>query len=342
MGGTVLVTGGSGYIAGFLIRQLLEAGWTVHTTVRSLAREAELRPQLGGTPETLRFFAADLTADAGWDEAAQGCSHVAHVASPFPLTVPKDADELIRPARDGALRALRASKAAGAGRFVLTSSFAAVGYGHPSHCYVPGHEFTEADWTDLTNPAVPPYMRSKTVAERAARDWIAAEGAGLEFVSVNPVAVLGPVASRDLSTSTELVKQLLEGAIPALPDVGFGIVDVRDVADLHVRALVTPGLAGERFLASGPFLTFAQIAEILRRNLGHEARKVPTRRLPDWIVKAAAPFSASIKQVSSELGKHRVASSAHAMERAGWTMHPAEQTIVDTARSLIDLGIVKV
>lgn len=342
MGGTVLVTGGSGYIAGFLIRQLLDTGWTVHTTVRSLSREAELRPQLGGTAETLRFFAADLTSDAGWAEAAQGCSHVSHVASPFPLTVPKDAEELIRPARDGALRALKAAKTAGAGRFVLTSSFAAVGYGHPAHCYVPGHEFTEADWTDLSNPAVPPYMRSKTVAERAARDWIVAEGEGMEFASVNPVAVLGPVASRDLSTSIELVKQLLEGAIPALPDVGFGIVDVRDVADLHVRALVTPGLAGERFLASGPFLTFAQIAEVLRRNLGHEARKVPTRRLPDWIVKVAAPFSASIKQVSSELGKHRAASSAHAIERVGWSMLPVEQTIIDTARSLIDQGIVKV
>ena len=237
MSQTVLVTGGSGYIAGFLIRQLLDAGWTVHTTVRSLSRVAELRPLLGGTPETLRFFAADLTSDAGWDEAAAGCSHVAHVASPFPLHVPKDPEELVGPARDGALRALRAARKAGVTRFVLTSSFAAVGYGHPANRYVAGQVFTEADWTVLENPAVPPYMRSKTVAERAARDWIAAEGEGMEFVSVNPVAVLGPVTNGDLSTSIELVKQLLEGGIPALPNVGFGIVDVRDVADLHVRAL---------------------------------------------------------------------------------------------------------
>ncbi|MCH7627288.1 MAG: aldehyde reductase [Proteobacteria bacterium] len=342
MNGTVLVTGGSGYIAGFLIRQLLDAGWRVNTTVRSLSREAELRPLLGGTPETLKFFAADLTSDAGWDEAAAGCSHVAHVASPFPLHVPKDPEELVGPARDGALRALRAAKKAGVTRFVLTSSFAAVGYGHPPHRYVAGKVFAEGDWTVLENPAVPPYMRSKTVAERAARDWIAAEGAGMEFVSVNPVAVLGPVTSGDLSTSIELVKQLLEGAIPALPDVGFGIVDVRDVADLHVRALTEPGLAGERFLASGPFLTFSEVAAILKRRLGHEARKVPTRRLPNFVVKLGAPFSSALKQVSTELGKVRAASSAHAERRVGWTMHPAEDTIIETARSLIDLGLVKV
>lgn len=339
--GTVLVTGGSGYIAGFLIRQLLAAGWTVHTTVRSLSREAELRPLLGGTPETLRFFSADLTADTGWDEATTGCSHVAHVASPFPLTVPKDPDELVGPARDGALRALRAARKAGVTRFVLTSSFAAVGYGHAAHRYVAGQEFNEADWTNLADPAVPPYMRSKTVAERAARDWVAAEGGGMEFASVNPVAVLGPVTSGDLSTSIELVKQLLEGAIPALPDVGFGIVDVRDVADLHVRALAAPGMAGERFLASGPFLTFAEIAAILKQRLGAEARKVPTRRLPDFVVRLGALFSPSLKQIAGELGKHRAASSTHAEQRLGWTMHPVEQTIIDTARSLIDLGIVK-
>lgn len=339
---TVLVTGGSGYIAGFLIRQLLDAGWTVHTTVRSLSREAELRLVLGGTKETLRFFAADLTSDAGWDDAAAGCTHVAHVASPFPLHVPKDPEELVGPARDGALRALRAAKKAGVKRFVQTSSFAAVGYGHPAGRYVAGQVFTEADWTELSNPDVAPYMRSKTVAERAARDWIAAEGEGMEYVSVNPVAVLGPVTNGDLSTSIELVKQLLEGAIPALPDVGFGIVDVRDVADLHVRALTQPGLDGERFLATGPFLTFAEIAAVLKRRLGHEARKVPTRRLPDFVVKIGALFSPSLKQIAGELGKVRAGTSAHAQQRVGWTLHPVEETIVDTARSLIDLKIVKV
>ncbi|MCW1384227.1 NAD-dependent epimerase/dehydratase family protein [Novosphingobium sp. KCTC 2891] len=341
-GSTVLVTGGSGYIAGFLIRQLLAAGWTVHTTVRSLSRENELRPQLGGTAGTLRFFAADLNDDAGWDDAAAGCSHVAHVASPFPLGIPKDADELVRPAREGALRALRAAKRAGAVRFVQTSSFAAVGYGHGRNAYSGSHTFTERDWTNLEDPGLAPYIRSKTVAERTAREWVAAEGEGMEFVTVNPVAVLGPVASADISTSIEIVRQLLTGAIPALPDVGFGVVDVRDVADLHVRALTVPGLSGERFLASGPFLTFAEIAAVLKRELGHEARKVPTRRLPDWIVRTGALFSPSLKQIAGELGKVRAASSDHARHRVGWTMHPAEQTVVDTARSLIDRGIVKV
>ena len=206
MAGTALVTGGSGYIAGFLIRQLIDNGWHVHTTVRSLAREAEVRGWLGVDNEKLSFFAADLEHDAGWAEAIAGCTHVAHVASPFPLDVPKHADDLVVPAREGALRALRFARAAGVQRFVLTSSMAAIAYGHGK-----GRElYNEADWTDLANPEVMPYPRSKTVAERAARDWIAAEGGDIEFASVNPAAVFGPLLSDDLSTSIEVVKQLLE------------------------------------------------------------------------------------------------------------------------------------
>ena len=184
MTGTVLVTGGSGYIAGFLIRQLIENGWTVNTTVRSLKREDEVRGWLQVDNSKLRFFAADLENDAGWAEAMAGCSHVAHVASPFPLDVPKHADDLVVPAREGALRALRFAKGAGVRRFVLTSSMAAIAYGHG-----PARDlYNEADWTNLDNPAVMPYPRSKTVAERAARDWVAAEGGDMEFASVNPAA----------------------------------------------------------------------------------------------------------------------------------------------------------
>lgn len=336
MSGTVLVSGGSGYIAGFLIRQLLDAGWTVHTTVRSLSREAQLRPQLGGDAERLKFFAADLTSDAGWAEAMAGCSHVAHVASPFPASTPKDENELIVPAREGALRALRAARAAGVGRFVLTSSVAAVAYGHPGK-----NHFTEADWTDVNGPGVYPYVKSKTIAERAARDWIAAEGGGMEFVSVNPSAVLGPVVSDDLSASIEVVRQLLAGKLPGCPDFGFGIVDVRDVADMHVRALVQPGLAGERFICAGRFMKMIEVARVLKGGMGDQARKVPVRGLPNWLVRVSALFNPQVRAVVGELGNVRDASSAHAREVLGWTPRPEEDTILDCARSLIAQGIVK-
>ena len=193
MADTVLVSGGSGYIAGFLIRQLVSEGWTVHTTVRSLAREAELRKLLAVDPTRLKFFAADLMHDAGWAEAMAGCSHVAHLASPLPTGAIKHADELIVPAREGALRALRAARAAGVKRFVMTSSVAAIAYGRGRG----EHRFTEADWTLADVPGVTPYALSKTLAERAARGWVAAEGGGVEYCSINPSVVLGPVWSGD-------------------------------------------------------------------------------------------------------------------------------------------------
>lgn len=338
MAGTALVTGGSGYIAGFLIRQLVENGWTVHTTVRSLKREPEVRAWLGVDNARLRFFAADLENDAGWADAMAGCSQVAHVASPFPLGVPNHADELVVPAREGALRALRFAKGAGVRRFVLTSSMAAIAYGHGKGRDI----YSEADWTNLDNPEVMPYPRSKTVAERAARDWVAAEGDDMEFASVNPAAVFGPLLSDDLSTSIELVKQLLKGKVPMCPDIGFGIIDVRDVADLHYRALTTPGIHNERYVCSGPFLKMIDVANLLRANLGEQARKVPKRKMPDWLLKLFALVRPELKQLVAELGNVRGGDSSHAMKALGWTMRPPEEAILATAHSLIERGIVKV
>jgi len=334
----VLVSGGSGYIAGYVIRQLVAEGWMVHTTIRSLAKEDGVRKLLAVDNSRLKFFAADLTDDAGWAEAMAGCSHVAHVASPFPPHLVKDPNDLIIPAREGALRALRAARGAGIKRFVMTSSIAAIAYGRPKGEYT----FTEADWTDLNASGSSPYVQSKTIAERAARDWVAAEGGGIEYCTVNPAAVLGPVWSRDFSTSIQAVKKLLEGAMPGCPDFGFGIVDVRDVADLHVRALKAPNMAGERFIASGPFLKMIDIARILKERLGVEARKVPTRRLPDFLVKLSALFDPVVKQVVGELGTVRNLDASHAKAVLGWTARPPEESIVATARSLIDLGIVKI
>ena len=337
MAGTVLVSGGSGYIAGFLIRQLVAEGWMVHTTIRDLAREASVRKLLAVDDARLRFFAADLTADAGWADAMAGCSHAAHLASPVPLRAVKDPDELIVPARDGALRALRAAKAAGVRRFVMTSSVAAIAYGRGRGV----HHFTEADWTPPDYPGAQPYVRSKAIAERAARDWVAAEGGGIEYCSINPSVVLGPVWSRDYSPSVAIVKRLLEGSVRGCPDIGFGVVDVRDVADLHVRALTAPGMAGDRFLASGPFMKIAAIAEVLRSRLGPEAHRVPTRRVPDIVVRIAALFDPMLKMAANELGSVRNMDASHAKAVLGWAARPAEESIVDAARSLIDLGIVK-
>lgn len=338
MAGTVFVSGGSGYIAGFLIKQLIDEGWMVHTSIRDLGKEAAVRTSLGTDDNKLKFFAADLTSDKGWAEAMAGCSHVAHVASPFPPAAPKHEDELIVPARDGALRALRAAKEAGVSRFVLTSSMAAIAYGHGAA----DHIVTEADWTDVNSPDAYPYVKSKTIAERAARDWIAAEGGTMEFVSVNPSLVLGPLQSGDFSTSLEAIKKLLEGSVPGLPNFGFGIVDVRDVADMHVRCLTAPDMAGERFICSGPFMTMSDIAKVLREGLGKQARKVPTRRLPNWAVRIAALFDPMVRQVLGELGNRRESPPVHAREKLGWIPRPADQSILDTARSMIALGIVKV
>jgi dihydroflavonol-4-reductase len=338
MTGTVFVSGGSGYIAGFLIRQLIDAGWTVHTSIRDLAKESAVRATLAVDNSKLKFFAADLTSDAGWAEAMAGCSHVAHVASPLPTDAPKHEDELIIPARDGALRALRAAKAAGIKRFVMTSSMAAIAYGHGGTKSV----FTEADWTDPTSPDAYAYVRSKTIAERAARDWVAAEGGDMEFVTVNPSLVLGPLQSGDFSTSLEAIKKLLEGSMPGMPNLGFGIVDVRDVADMHVRCLTAPNMAGERFICSGPFLMLDEVAAILRKGLGPQARKVPKLKLPNWLVRIAARFDPVISQVIGELGKRRESPPVHAREVLGWVPRPVDESILDTARDMIRLGIVKV
>ncbi len=336
IGGTVLVTGGSGYIAGYIIRALLDEGWTVNTTVRDLAREAQLRAQLGGSYATLRFFKADLMDDKGWRAAMDGCSHVCHVASPITVQAPRQEDELILPAREGALRALRFARAAGVERFVQTSSVAAIVYGHGKGI----RRFTEADWTDTDGPGVHAYAKSKTLAERAAREWIAREGRGMEFVSINPSVVLGPVWGEDYSTSIELVRQLLAGAVPGCADLGFGVVDVRDVADLHVRALTEPGIDGERFIASGPFLKMIDIARILRQQLGQQARRVPLRHVPDWMVHALALVNPMVRQVTGELGNVRDTDAGHALSRLGWATRPVEQTITDCAQSLIETRVV--
>lgn len=287
--------------------------------------------------ENLSFYAADLLSDAGWNEAVAGCDYVLHVASPFPSQAPKDENELIVPARDGTLRVLRASRDAGIKRVVLTSSFAAIGYGkHPSNT-----PFTEADWTDASAPN-PPYIKSKTIAERAAWDFMTKEGGDLELTVINPVGIFGPVLGRDFSSSIGIIKGLLDGAMPGLPDVYFGVVDVRDAADIHIRAMTDPAAKGERFLAvSGPALSLSDVAAILRRRLGKDAEHVPTKKLPNWQIRIAALFDERARQTVPNLGKRRNSSNEKARRTLGWTPRSSEEVIVATAESLIHFGLLK-
>jgi dihydroflavonol-4-reductase len=334
--GRVLVTGASGYIAGFTILKLIESGFEVQGSVRSLANAAALRSALGVSVDQLALFAADLTADSGWAEAIAGCRYVLHIASPLPSGAPKSDDELVLPARDGALRVLKAARDAGVARVVMTSSTAAICYGMAGA----RQTFTEKDWTDPTHPDTYSYVRSKVIAERAARDFMAREGGSMEFCTINPGAVLGPLLGRDFSTSLEIVKKLLSGALPGCPRFGFPLVDVRDIATAHVLAMVQPGLHGERFLCAGDFYWMADIARVLREALGGEAKRLPTRNLPDFLVRISALFDKEVRSVLAELGKERLCDASHAKAKLGWTMRPAQQSIVECARSLIAHGLV--
>ena len=339
---TVLVTGGSGFIGSHVILQLLEAGHQVRTTVRSLKREADTRAMLkqgGADPgERLTFVIADLESSAGWPQAAAGCEYVLHLASPFPPGIPKTEDELIIPARDGALRVLRAARDAGVKRVVLTSSFAAIGYGHPTQ----KAPFDETSWTDPQGPDVLPYVKSKALAERAAWDFVLKDAPDLELSVINPVGVFGPVLGPDYSTSILIVQRLMDGAVPGCPRLNFGVVDVRDVADLHLRAMTHPAAKGERFLAvAGDFLSMQEIAKILKRRLGVAARRVPTLQLPNFIVRLAALRDPAVRQILPELGKFKNASGEKAKRTLGWTPRSNEEAIVATAESLLRLGLLR-
>ena len=340
--GLVLVTGGSGYIATFCMAQLLDEGWRVRTTVRNLSREAGLRlslAKLTDAGDRLQVVTAELNHDAGWHEAARGCDFILHVASPLPASNPKDDDELVRPARDGALRVLQAARDEGVRRVVMTASTAAIAYGHGGRD-IP---FTEADWSDETNHADSSgYERSKTIAERAAWDWLKREGGDLELVTINPGAVLGPVLGTDFSASIDIVKKLIDGSLPGLPRFGWPLVDVRDIADLHIRAMTQQAAAGQRYIGAEKFFWMSDIAAVLRQRVPQVAGRVPRRRLPNWLVRLSSRFDPVVRDRLFELDKHRPVSSEKARRELGWRPRNNEDSIADTAESLLEHRIVKV
>jgi nucleoside-diphosphate-sugar epimerase len=336
----VLVTGGSGFVGAHVILQLLGAGHQVRATVRNLNREGAVRAMLkagGQDPEDrLSFFAADLVNDAGWCDAVADCDYVMHVASPIPGSAPKHEDELIIPAREGTLRVLRAARNANVKRVVLTSSCGAVYYGHPPQ----KAPFDETSWT-IVNGELTAYVKSKALAERAAWDFMSREGNDLELSVVNPAGIFGPILGPDSASSVDLIKRLMNG-MPGAPRIFFGVVDVRDVADLHLRAMTHPAAKGERFIAvSGDAISMVDIARILRRRLGASARKVPRLQLPDWLVRLAAKRDASVRQVLPLLGVIRNATSEKARRVLGWSPRSNEDAVAATAESLLRFGLVK-
>jgi dihydroflavonol-4-reductase len=336
----VLVTGATGYIAGHCIRELLENGYRVRGTVRSLGdgkKTEHLRKMAAGLGASLELCEADLTSDRGWAEAVAGCDFVQHVASPLPASVPKDENEIIRPAVDGALRVLKASAESGSvKRVVMTSSVAAVAFGHGDD---DGTVFTEADWS---NPErCDPYPKSKTLAERAAWDFVKAlPGKRLELVTINPGFVLGPLLNKDVNTSGELIRKLMTREMPACPELGFAPVDVRDVALAHRLAMERPQAAGNRYICAGDHVWVQEMAKILAAEFNPKGYRVPTGRLPYWLMWVIARFDASVHLALQFVGRKELVSAAKAKRELGWTMRPVPESVLDTARTMIELGIV--
>lgn len=338
----VLVTGGSGFIAGHCIIQLLAQGYSVRTTIRSPGKEAAARAALDDAGmthgENLSFVAADLLNDEGWPAAVADVDYVLHVASPVQPGHVANEDDLIIPAREGALRVLRAARDAGVGRVVLTSAFHAVSWGHPHR----ERAFTEEDWTILNGPGVDAYGKSKTLSERAAWDFMAAEGGPMELVTTLPVAVMGPVMGKDISGANHIIKTMLDGAMPGFPNLFIPIVDVRDVAAAHILAMTSPGAAGQRFLLSnGPALALKEIGAIIRAELGDAAKHVPTRSLPDIVVRVAALFSPDLRPNVPDLGYAKKTSNEKARCVLGWTPRDPREAIVAAAQSMVRKGVVK-
>lgn len=314
----VLVTGASGYVARQVIADLSAHGYVVRGTAR--------RP-VDGLDDVV---AADLSADEGWAEAVADCEYVLHVASPFPADRPKSDDELVRPAVDGTLRVLRAAAGAGVRRVVLTSSIASVVSGHPDRVVR-----TETDWSDVDRS--PAYAKSKTLAERAA--WDFARRSGLELVTVNPGMVVGPLLAPSVGTSVDVLRRLLLREVPGSPKIGFSLVDVRDVASAHRLAMESPIAPGNRYVVAGDFMWMQDIAAVLAEEFNRRGYRVPTGSMPTWLLRLVALFDPSVRQALDFVGRRELVTADKARRELGWTMRPVRDSIVDTANSLIELGL---
>lgn len=335
----VLLTGATGFLATHTTVALLEAGYRVRGTARSVERAVAMSKNLPLNDEQrsrLSFVRTELLSDEGWKEAMEGCRFVLHLASPVPSQATKDADSVIRPAKEGAVRVLRAAAEAKVERVVMTSSTAAVLWGQPRDG---SRIYDETNWTVL-NDEVAAYEQSKTIAERAAWEFMKS-APGLELVTILPAAILGPLLDPDVSLSGDLVRVLLAREIPGIPDLGFSLVDVRDVAEIHVKALTTPGIAGQRFLLGSPHTPLHHIAEVLNARFGPDGFRVPMRSIPSWVLRVMSLWDRAAKLTAGELGKRQDLSIQRARETFGYQPRDLDQTIVAMGESMIRLGVVR-
>lgn len=335
---TVLVTGGTGFVASWQMVELLRRGYAVRATLRNLAKADGVRAALATVVDPgdrLSFVEADLLADGGWAEAVRGCDYVLHVASPLGDAADASDETLLPPARDGTVRVLRAAVAAGVKRVVMTSSTAACA----SPLQGADSNNDETVWTDLGDPDGTAYRRSKIVAERAAWDFMAEQGGATELATVLPSAILGPVLSRDTLGSVLLVGRLFSGTLPGVPKVGFSVVDVRDLAVAQVLAMTRPEAAGQRFIACGDYMLMSEMAAVLRTGLPQPyAGRTTKRVLPNFLVRLAARRDRRLRGIVPTLGRRHAFNSAKAQRVLGWTPRPARETILETAKSLIAVG----
>jgi nucleoside-diphosphate-sugar epimerase len=339
----VLVTGGTGFVGIHTILQLLQKGYQVKTTLRNLNRQDEITSMLknGGITsfENLKFIVTDLTKDDNWDEAVKDCTYVLHIASPIFLALPKDENEMIRPAVDGTLRVLKAAKAAGVKRVVMTSNFGAVGYSHKD----PKMPITEKEWTDANEKGLSSYNKSKVMAERAAWDFIEQQDENMELATINPVGIFGPALGADLSSGFELIKNMIDGTMKGIPKLRLNIIDVRDVADLHIRAMTSPQAGGQRFLAlAGGSISLPEIATLLKNNMPHISKNISGKILPNWLLRLTGLFNPKAKAIAAMLKASRNVSNEKARRVLQWTpIATNEQAILLSVESMLKFGNIK-
>jgi dihydroflavonol-4-reductase len=337
---TVLVTGGTGYLAGWVTVGLLREGYEVRATLRNLHKESEVRTAIDEQVDSgsrLSFVAADLLKDEGWMTAMTGCQYVLHIASPMGQGTPKGTD-LVGPARGGTLRVLKAAAASGVERVVCTSSgFASQTPAVPGEMQPLANEDT---WTDPTEKSLPEYARSKILAERAAWEFVKTDTSGMTLATVLPGMILGPMINKSVSGSLELISRLLTGKLPALPRIGFGIIETQNLVDLHLRAMTSPAAANQRFIGVGDFLWISDIAEILKKRFPDRSAKIPSRQLPDWILRLSALFQEEARFMAPMLGKRREFDTSKASSLLQWHARPSSEAVIECAKSLIDRGLV--